>query len=766
MNITKKIITIISLTCLSIVLLMIGAWAVTDSNFKIGGNIEYKVPIPDESEYSYLTFSYSDETESSSSARSTTNTSLTAIVIDCSSSVEEISVPKKIQHDSKVYEVTAIGDSAFSYCTSLTKIVLTNSITTIGDEAFSNCFYLEEINIPSSVTSVGIGVFSCCANLTSIIVEEGNTTYDSRNVCNAIIETQTNTLIQGCKTTVIPSDVSHIAEKAFYDLLWGYKNGILPDALESIGDYAFYSASLASITIPVTVSSIGIGAFSGCDSVTSIIVEEGNTTYDSRNACNAIVETSSKTLIQGCSTTVIPSDILNIGEEAFYGCYNLTNVIIPEGVTSIGKSAFQVCSNLATINIPSTVTAIGEDAFNACLGLEKVTIDSEIIGGLADSHSMGYLVEWAKMVYVKDGIEANYIAKKYYLVNTDLTGYKKYINENQTTEDFEFKITSENTVTLVGYIGSATEVTVPSTIEVEGKEFTVTTIGVEADSSWDGAFGHESDITSIVLPTTITSIGDYAFAYCSNLTNISIPSGILSIGRSPFSSCNKLVYNEYSNGYYLGNAENKHVILCDVIDTSVQTFDIHDDCKIIGEETFLDCASMTQISVPDGIVNIGNNSGNSSNMFYDLANLTYYEYANGYYLGNETNKYLILVDMIDDSVTEFEIHSSCKILASQSVGWSDIASIVIPENVTSIGGYSFYACAYLSTITIDSALVASNESYLKKLLPYFGYSTGGAPDTLYIKDTITDISDYVTSSDGAGFSYISTADGYKVYTRT
>lgn len=120
--------------------------------------------------------------------------------------------------------------------------------------------------------------------------------------------------------------------------------------VKSINGSAFrYCISLTSVTIPSSVTSIGGAAFSFCTGMTSIDVEAGNTKYDSRNNCNAIIETSSNTLIAGCKNTVIPDGVASIGVDAFYGCSGLTSAIIPSSVTSIGDRAFLNCSNLKTI---------------------------------------------------------------------------------------------------------------------------------------------------------------------------------------------------------------------------------------------------------------------------------------------------------------------------------------------------------------------------------------------------------------------------------
>lgn len=314
-----------------------------------------------------------------------------------------IIIPSEVTYNNVTYIVTSIGDGAFKDCRGLTSITIPNSVTYIGGWAFSECSGLTAITIPNSVTTIeqkafhGTGwyfnqpdgilyldnwllgykgdkptgaitiadgtkgiatsAFSYCRDLTSVTIPNSVTT----------IERSVFQECSGLTSVTIPNSVTTIEVLAFSGCT-GLKNLIIPNSVTKIADSAFSRCDgLASVTIGSGVTSMGSGVFGECKGLISLSVDSNNMAYDSRENCNAIIETESNTLIVGCMNTFIPNSVTSIGRGAFYGCSGMTSITIPNSVTSIGDVAFDNCSGLTSITIPNSVTYIGGHAFYGCI---------------------------------------------------------------------------------------------------------------------------------------------------------------------------------------------------------------------------------------------------------------------------------------------------------------------------------------------------------------------------------------------------------------
>ncbi len=242
-----------------------------------------------------------------------------------------INIPEQVEDDGIVYPVTSIGESAFDCCTMLNAITIPKSISTIGPNAFMSC-----------------------EGLTSIVVDADNQTFDSRENCNAIIESSTGMLLFGSNASTIPEGVTAIADNAFRNCMM-----------------------LSSLRIPSTLLSLGKLSFSG-SGIRAISVAEGNPKFDSRDGCNAIIETATNTLFLGCSTTVIPPTVKVIGSYAFRTTRDLEEIVIPEGVEEIKESAFTYNTKVKEIRLPSTLKSVGSMAFYGLTNLETIYLTKQL----------------------------------------------------------------------------------------------------------------------------------------------------------------------------------------------------------------------------------------------------------------------------------------------------------------------------------------------------------------------------------------------------
>ena len=538
--------------------------------------------------------------------------------------------------------LTSIPKNTFKYCENLSDILIPNNITSIGNGAFEYCRKLSGIVIPSGVTTIRNDAFSNCSNLTYIEVAEGNVAYRSTGDC--LIETQSKTLIAGCKKSEIPSDGS----------------------VTSIGSYAFSGrSSLTSIAIPDSITSIGYYAFGDCIGLTSI---------------------------------TIPNSVTSIGGDAFRGCINFVDISVPFvgnipsgtshtffgfffGAIDYTYNASYVPKSLKNVIVTGNVK-IDENAFYG-LGwitvIQKFTVTFDSNGGEAippQAVKNGQLATKPEDP-VKEGyaFAGWYNGNKAWNFDTDTVTEGVTLTarwtEIPTSKGLKYTSNGDGTCYVSGF-GSCkdTNLVIPSYSETGDR---VTAIG-------NYAFGGDSqrfNVTSIVIPEGVTAIGNYAFNDCTALVSVVIPEGVISVGERAFNGCISLVRVAFP-----------------------------DSMVSLGRSAFCYCTSLIELRFGKGLESYGGDILFPENclesIIVDKDNP--YFHSTGNCLIHTESKTLILgcrnsVIPADGSVT---------VIANEAFGafygCKGLTNIVIPECITTIGPDAFYNCDGLTSIIIPNSV--------------------------------------------------------------
>lgn len=263
-----------------------------------------------------------------------------------------IVIPPKVTHRGRTFRVTAIGMYAFDN-PETTSVILPEGLETIKESAFGTCRITGTIHIPKTVKEIDGWNYIGHTFIEGFIVDEDNPTYDSRNGCNAIIETATNTIVATCKNTVIPPDVTAIGSYAY--AMWIGERFVIPDNITVIGDGAFYSCKFSSIHIPEGVTEIGPWSFFYCSNMRNVKLPERLTSIGEKAFANS-----------GLQEVKIPDNVKFIGKEAFTNSQSLQTVTIGSGVREIAAYAFKDCNKLQKVlsRIPADkLTATGSGSF-------------------------------------------------------------------------------------------------------------------------------------------------------------------------------------------------------------------------------------------------------------------------------------------------------------------------------------------------------------------------------------------------------------------
>lgn len=443
--------------------------------------------------------------------------------------------------------VETISNASFSNCPSLKGLnLLPATLAKICSNAFERCTGLETIHIPANVTSIEYGAFRD-AHLNTITVDASNTIYDSRNNCNAIINTSTNYLIKGSNSAFIPDTVVQIDNSAFRNC-----------------------QTLAAINIPASVERISYGAFENCLALTNV-------------------------------TFTLPSSLSSMESQVFANCSSLTAIALPDSISywGLGSSTFSGCTSLQTVKLPSAVTNIPYATFNGCRSLTSLTYNSDILQGIyqfafADCISLTSIHIPANVTYI-DANSFRGIGDYLTAITVDPT--------NTTFNDGGGSNAIIKTATN-SLIFGCNDTVIPSTVVEIGWNAFYGCSGITSLNLPSGlkriqssAFANCTSLSSATLPLGLELIESAVFENCTSLSSISIPSGVTNAKHRLFSGCTSL-----SN---VTLSPNTTEIDSEVFEgcTSLTQVNIPDGVVRIGYEAFSDTA-ITAIHIPASVEEI------------------------------------------------------------------------------------------------------------------------------------------------------------------
>ena len=697
---------------------------------------------------------------------------------------------------------TAIESNAFFGADSLTSIILPDTITTMGSHCFSSCERLPSMTLPSSLTYLGIGVFANDYNLTSITLPEGlitidqnafnnsgltslsipssvvnissnsflqsssltsitvdpnNITYDSRNNCNCIIETSTNTIIFGCNNSTIPNTVVAIGNAAFA-----------------------YFPGITSISIPASVSSIDRTSFMGCPSISTITVDANNQYYNDGNGSNCIIETATNTLVKGGKNTIIPNTVVSIGGYAFDNISGLTSIDIPIGVLSIGWAAFNCCSDLTSIDLPEGLTTIYEYAFAYCYKLHSVNLPNSLTtikyGAFTEctfpsltipanvSSIEGYafngvilsvdflgttpptlqnnVFDNTAVMFVPAGCKSIYQAAwpdySSKIREHDNDEYLSILARGISTEAVLYNSNSESIYIPVcdnietKYYGGFTGFELNEITNFGGNyELKISLVSIDAHAltSWtrieESAFNGYRELTSFILPSGLTNIGQQSFANCTKLRNITIPATILSMRWYAFDNCPSLSYMEFEgttppSSYPSGSAVfGSYVPAIYVPSGSVSTYQ-----SASAWSQYSSYISEKPATPLTDYLRIDANNSSASVIFTNANNDTYtWNLSAGinYYTGTELGFALNEITGLTKNTGNILYVDASKLTSWTTAANSafssrgNLYSFIFPDTMTTMGDNVFSDCGRLETIHLSNSITTIGNSAINSL---------------------------------------------------
>ena len=619
--------------------------------------------------------------------------------------------------------VSVVGSYAFGHCYNLQRITFTGNAPSFGDHGFygvtatayypaNNTTWTEEVRqdyggkITWAPTYAIIASGICGDNLTWVLTEDGTLAisgtgemygynvstgnyapwYDHReSIKTVVIETGATSIgsyafsyCRNMTSVEIPDSVTGIGISAFYDCS-SLTSVSIPDSVISIGAEAFFSCdNLASVSIGNSVESIGEYAFGCCSNLTGIWVSTGNPNFSS-DQYGVLFDRYKSTLIQVpggiTGSYVIPDGVISIGDCAASFCDNLTSVSIPDTVISIGDGAFECCTGLTSVSIGNSVESIGLQAFYFCMGLTSVSIPDSVT---SIGENAFYYCPVLKEISFEGSAPAignnafyDVTATAYYHPDESWTedvrqnygGTITWVARERVSEDLEFTLSDDGTYYSVTGIGTCkdTDIIIPGTHL--GKP--VKAIGV-------GAFVDNTNITSVKIPDSVTSIGLLAFGKCTALTGI-------------WASEGNANYSSDDTGVLFNKNKTELIQAPGGISGS---YTIPDSVTSIGAFAFTRCIGLTSVRIGSSVETIGDGA------FSDCTGLT-----------GEL--------IIPDGVARIENSAFYRCFG--------LTSVTIPASVTSIGQFSIGECTALQEICFDGSAptISANSFYNVTATAYY-----------------------------------------------